>query len=77
MKNITFKYMVIVPARYFALFHPGQVTWDCRIYIIQYTLYNYTFNTMMVEKWPVCQERKGRKGKDSEVRMARKVFALG
>ena len=26
---------------------------------------------------PVCQERKGRKGKDSEERMARKVFALG
>ena len=26
---------------------------------------------------PVCQERKARTGKDSEERMARKVFALG
>ena len=27
--------------------------------------------------WPVCQEKKGRKGKDSEERMAREAFALG
>ena len=27
--------------------------------------------------WPVCQERKGREGKHSEKKMARKVFAWG
>ena len=41
------------------------------------TLLSALLVTTKQRHWPVCQERKGRKGKVSKGKMARKVFALG